>query len=64
MYRIYIVYLSCIYRVSIVYLSCMYRVCIVYVSCMYRDYQRNYGCKGSKNNWYMQIGGAEYVIFL
>ena len=33
----------------------MYRVSIVYVSCMYRDYQRNYGCKGSKNNWYMQV---------
>ena len=42
----------------------MYRICIVYVSCIYRDYQRNYGCKSSnKNNWYMQIGGVEYVIF-
>ena len=35
-YRISIVYLSYIYRISIVYLSYIYRVSIVYLSCIYR----------------------------
>ena len=45
MYRVYIMYLSCVYRVLIVYIYCIYRmyrvliayrVHLVYLSCMYR----------------------------
>ena len=37
MFRISIVYLSCIYRVSIVYLSCIYRLCLQII-CMKLGY--------------------------
>ena len=42
----------------------MYRVSIVYVSCMYRDYQRNYGCKGSKKNAVVQVSVYLFYHFL
>ena len=40
-YRLSIVYVTCIYRVPIVYLSCILRISIVYLSYLVRTSMRN-----------------------